>query len=395
MDLVVISHKICWPSDESPSGYATDGGFPFQMAALSNLFDSTTLVLPCDSRRSSSGGAPLEGHNLQVAPLSVPRGAGWVRKLALVPWLIRHSLSLSRHVWRADAVHTPIPGDIGTFGLWIALCLGKPLFVRYCGTWGRTDTLAQRFWLWQLERIAGGRNVVMATGGSSTPPSSRNPAITWIFATTLTDSQLRSLPSAPAWRPGQPLRLVTVSRLEPAKNIQAIIRALPLIRSRFPAATLDVVGSGSDESRLRALAFELGIDQAVTFHGWLSHRQVLDVLVMSHLFVFPTQSDEGFPKAVHEALACGLPVVTTPVSVLAQLIGDRHGCLLLDVKPGTIAQAVFGLCADPDRLAAIARSARQMALAYSLEHWGDEIGARLRAAWNTELRTDDRLAVGG
>src|SRR5205823_17011 len=53
--LVVISHKECWPSSQSPTGYATDGGFPFQMQALSELFASTTLLIPSGDVRDQVG----------------------------------------------------------------------------------------------------------------------------------------------------------------------------------------------------------------------------------------------------------------------------------------------------------------------------------------------------
>jgi hypothetical protein len=43
MKLAVFSHKGCWPCAASPTGYATDGGFPFQMAAIAELFDETVL----------------------------------------------------------------------------------------------------------------------------------------------------------------------------------------------------------------------------------------------------------------------------------------------------------------------------------------------------------------
>src|SRR5262249_28886474 len=80
MRLVVFSHKVCWRSAELPSGFATDGGFPFQMRALSELFESTTLVVPCARRADHSGEVALAGHNLTVAPLSLPIGAGFKRK---------------------------------------------------------------------------------------------------------------------------------------------------------------------------------------------------------------------------------------------------------------------------------------------------------------------------
>lgn len=154
-------------SNTSPTGYATDGGFPFQMRALSELFDETTLLLPLAKHTISSGTMPLTGHNLSIRPLTLPVGQGWLRKLGFSWWLIRNGISVCLAIWRAGGVHVPIPGDVGTIGLVIALLLRKPLFIRHCGNWNRPKTNAEWVWRWIMERFAGGKNVFMATGGGA------------------------------------------------------------------------------------------------------------------------------------------------------------------------------------------------------------------------------------
>ena len=135
MRVIVVSHKECWVDPTSSSGYATDGGFPFQMAALSELFDAITLVLPVSQRHKQNGVMPLEGHRLTVTPLTSPPGKGIWRKVGFPFWLLRNSPVLLRQLHRADAVHAPIPGDVGTVGMLLAVAFGKPLFVRHCGNW--------------------------------------------------------------------------------------------------------------------------------------------------------------------------------------------------------------------------------------------------------------------
>jgi glycosyltransferase involved in cell wall biosynthesis len=292
-------------------------------------------------------------------------------------------LNLPR-IWRtmrqADAVHTPIGGDVGTFGILMALAQRKPLFVRYCGVWGRAHTLAQRFWFWLLIRIAGGRNVVLATGGSDRPPTMKNLAIQWIFATSMRQAEMASLPRRSPWQIGDPLTLITVGRQEPGKNTDRVIQSLALVRAHYAPTTLDIVGDGSCLPALRQLTTDLNLIEAVTFHGKVNHDRVIAILGRTHVFCFPTDS-EGFPKAVHEALACGLPVITTPVSVLPQLIGDRNGILLNDIQPETIAQAILDLISDEQRFREMGRSAQRTAQAYSLEAWRDQIGQKLCQAW--------------
>ena len=190
MRLVVFSHKPCWRSDTSASGYATDGGFPMQMRALSELFEATVIVVPCAENKTRAGEMPLVGRNLSVIPVSFPPGAGLRRKLSIPLWLLRNGPALLREIRRTHAVHAPIPGDIGTVGMLLALLFRKPLFVRHCGNWFVQRTAAERFWKWFMERFAGGRNVMLATGGAVDRPSSRNPDVRWIFSTSLTEQEL-------------------------------------------------------------------------------------------------------------------------------------------------------------------------------------------------------------
>ena len=385
MKLVVFSYKICWADASSPTGYATDGGFPFQMRALSELFDHTRLILTV-SPGQPSGLTPLTGHRLEVCPLPTPTGSDTRRKLSMLLWLPRYLPQMWQEVRRADAVHAPVPGDVGTIGMLLALALKKPLFVRHCGTWGEPVTVADRLLLRCLERVAGGANVVMATGGSDAPPSSRNRQVRWIFSTSLPATEIDDVPAAAPWRAGEPLKLVTVGRLTAGKNTAAAVRALALVRERHPRATLDVVGHGGARASLEALAAELGVTEALTFHGNVTHRRVLEILAGSHLFVFPTRVKEGFPKALLEAMACGLPVIATAVSVIPRLVGERCGVLLEDTGAESVAAAVLHLTEDPDRLAGMARHAREASRAYSLERWAEVIGQRLEAGWGRRLR---------
>ncbi|MEW6365157.1 MAG: glycosyltransferase family 4 protein [Acidobacteriota bacterium] len=264
-------------------------------------------------------------------------------------------------------------------GILVALAQRKPLFVRYCGIWGHPSRFSHRLAFQLLERIAGGRNVVLATGGGPTEPSARNREIRWIFATSLTESEMGHLPQAPLWRPGQTLRVVTVARQEPGKNTDRLIQAVSAVRGRLPVE-LDVVGDGSQLTALRGLADRLGIADHVRFHGRLDHASVLRVLTDGHLFCLPSES-EGFPKAVHEAMACGLPVVVTGVSVLSSLMGQVNGVILQDSEPETIATTLLDLARDHERMARLGASAREGARHYSLERWREEIRSHLRVGW--------------
>jgi glycosyltransferase involved in cell wall biosynthesis len=270
----------------------------------------------------------------------------------------------------------------------MTLMVGKPLFVRHCGTWGDRSTLANRILSWFLPRIAGGRVVVMATGGGPEPPEPGNPAIEWIFATSYSRAEYDSIVPAEPWIPGKPLRLVTVGRLTRGKNALSCVEALPAIRRALPGTTLTVVGDGPIRDQLARVASSAGVSNAVIFSGNLGHDEVLDTLCRSHIFLFPTRVAEGFPKAVLEAMACGLPVVASRVSVLPHLLGRGRGLLLDGTTPEDVASGVLDLAAASVKLEEMARRAREHAREYTLETWRDLIRSRLEVAWGRRLRDE-------
>ncbi len=371
--LTVISHKPCWRSLRS--GYATDGGFPVQMKALSELFERTYLLVPIYAG-SSEGEIAITGKELKVIPLSPPSGRGIVRKLLFPFWVLRNLPRIIYYILKADVVHTPIPGDVGTIGMLLAAFFRKRLFVRHCGNWLVQKTLAERFWKWFMELTAGGRILCLATGGSDAPPSVRNPHLQWIFSTSLTAEELTRYGSAR--RLSGRTRLVIVCRQDKEKGTGVVIESLPEILKKYPEATLEVVGDGPAMGYFQELADRLSVTDRVTFYGKLNHEGVMRVLQDSDIFCYPTAASEGFPKVVLEALASGLPVITTRVSVLPLLIADGGGILLQRRDAQELAEAVCSLRADPARYEQMSSVALETARRYSLESWRDTIGHQLR-----------------
>jgi glycosyltransferase involved in cell wall biosynthesis len=389
--LVVISHKPVWPSAASESGYATTGGFPLQMRTLAELFDATTLCLPVEAAPSRASGVAIEGGRLQVLPLHPLRGSGLGRRARLPLWVATNLPRLLRAVRHADAVHAPIPGDVGTVGIMLAEALRRPLFVRHCGNWAVPRTRAERLWRWYMERVAGGQRVMVATGEDDRPPSAGNHAITWIFSTTLTKQELiahKRMRTRPA---AGPAKLVTVGRQVHTKGTTTAIEAVRILSDRGVSATLDVVGDGPDLLMFRELASRLGVGEKIRFHGQVAHNEVLDILGAADVFVFPTRS-EGFSKAVLEALACGLPVITSSISSLPRLVG--HGGVVLDEpSPGAVASAVEHVLGDAAVYERMSQQAVAAAAGRSLERWRDTLADLLTEHWGP-LREDCRRSGG-
>ncbi len=392
MKLVVVSHKECWRTAPPSSQYVTDGGFPLQIKTLAEIFDSTVVVVPCDAQERVSGVTPLDD-NLEMIPLQPLTGRGWSRKLSFPVWFLRNGRMIWDSIARADAVHAPIPGDVGTIGIVFALLMRKPLFVRHCGNWMAPKTIAEKIWKRGMEFFAGGRNVMLATGGSAEPPSRRNPNVKWIFSTSLKEAQMSNTASRSLSDDGS-LRLITVSRQEPNKGTDRVIESLPQIAASFPKVTLDVVGDGSMMPFLKKQAADLGVADRVTFHGKVRHPDVLGLLRSADVFCYPTSASEGFPKVVVEALSAGLPVITTPVSVLPMLIDESCGIIIRDTSPESIAEAVKAVAGDRDKYELLSTGAIGRAKGYTLERWRETIREHLMEAWGErELRQSDAIRI--
>jgi glycosyltransferase involved in cell wall biosynthesis len=380
MKLTVIWHKPSWASPRSPTGFATLGGLPRQIEALSELFDATRIVGPCSGPDERPGEVAIAGKNVSVVPLTWLPRSPWLTWLVLPLWLVRNGPTLAREISSADAVFPLIPSPIGILGLVLALAYRKPLLTRQLDNWSAPTCL------WRLERallelIAGGRNVVFATGGSQAPPSRRNPAIRWIFSPTMYERELAANAVPRNLAPGQRARLIIVGREVDLAGTRTLLRALPLLAHEFRGLTLDVVGNGAALSKLRQLAGDLRLVDRVTFHGSVSHERVLELLGQADLFCLPADETEAFRQAVLEALACGIPVVTTRWSVAPTLIGQGCGIILQERTPQAFAAAVKACLSDPARYRAMSTQALRTARGHSIERWRELIRLALEEAW--------------
>ncbi len=385
MRITVISHKPCWQvvDADGRSHIYTDGGFPLQMQSIAELFQEMVVVVPCVPMDGSAQLSPLTADNIRVVPLKPLAGKDLWRKIRFSAWVAVNASVIWKEVRAADAVHAPIPGDIGTIGIAIALLQHKPLFVRHCGNWLAPRTLAERAWKRGMELVAGGRNVMLATGGASGPPSDRNSHVKWIFSTSLREEQLKNS-TARTLSPDGHLRLITVSRQEPNKGTDRVIESLPEIAIAYPKVCLDVVGDGSLMPFLKKRAADLGVADRVRFHGKVKQSDVLELLRLGDIFCYPTAASEGFPKVVLEALSAGLPVITTRVSVLPMLIDDSCGTIIEDTSPFAITSAVVRIASDKSRYYALSQGAVQRARGYTLERWRDTINGHLIEAWGKD-----------
>ncbi|HQY46113.1 MAG TPA: glycosyltransferase [Usitatibacteraceae bacterium] len=126
-------------------------------------------------------------------------------------------------------------------------------------------------------------------------------------------------------------------------------------------ARLVVVGDGPQREALEALAKELAIEPRVTFAG--NREDVAPWLRALDLFCLPSYANEGVPQALMQAMASGLPVISTPVGSIAEIVEDGvSGVLVPPEDANALRAAIESLLADGSRRARLATAAREAAL---------------------------------
>lgn len=108
------------------------------------------------------------------------------------------------------------------------------------------------------------------------------------------------------------------------KGHGVVIKVVKKLRERGIDASITFIGDGEKRGEFEKLAEDLGIKPYVQFIGLLgSSNDVRDVLLKSDLFIFPTKA-EGLPRAVIEAMAVGLPCLSTPVNGIPELLESKY-----------------------------------------------------------------------
>ena len=164
--------------------------------------------------------------------------------------------------------------------------------------------------------------------------------------------------SAPPRRDG-PVRLLTVARLVPDKNVRGLIEAFARSGLTATEAELHVAGSGPLEGELRALAARLEVP--VHFAGYTAPADLPAQYAAADVFVLPSLF-EPFGVVVREAVAAGLPVVCSPtIGAAGDVAIDGRNALLPDPRdPQDLAAALTHIARDGDLRAQLARGSREI-----------------------------------
>jgi glycosyltransferase involved in cell wall biosynthesis len=171
-------------------------------------------------------------------------------------------------------------------------------------------------------------------------------------------------PAAKA-QPSEPPLIVAVGRLTAKKGHDTLIRACGLLRDQGVAFTCQIVGGGEEQAQLQSLIDGLGLTRQVRLIGPLPHDQALGLTASAAVAALACRQiadgdRDGIPVSLMEAMALGVPVVSTRVSGIPELVQhDQNGLLVEQDDPVALASALGALLREEKRRRALGAAGRR------------------------------------
>ncbi len=142
--------------------------------------------------------------------------------------------------------------------------------------------------------------------------------------------------------------LISAGRLVPWKGFELLIDLMPEILKNIPDAKLIIIGSGPDKTKLENKIKYLNLGNKIVLLGSIKHEDLLLYLKGGDIFVLNT-AYEGLSHQILEAMACGIPVVTTNIGGNPEVIENKVNGLLVDYNnDDQLKKAIITLCSNQD-----------------------------------------------
>ena len=318
-----------------------------------------------------------EGAQVELVATNAPYRPRWIGGVVVVragARLVAFIATLWRAAGRADVIHVFASSGwifhlAATPCVWIGRRRGVPVVINYRG--GGAEAFFRTSWSAVQPTLARCAAVVVPSAFLERVFVARG------FAPTV----VPNIVNLERFHPAEPLRtldgarphLVVARNLEPVYDIATALRAFRRILDRIPGATLSVAGSGESRASLEALARELGLGASVEFTGKLSNDAMADLYRRADLVLNPSLAD-NMPISMLEALATGVPMVSTNVGGIPDLVEDGvHASLVPPGLPDTMADAALALLSDANR--------RARRIAAGREHVRQFEWSQIRSRW--------------
>lgn len=350
MTLGILYHMPFWQTADGAL-WEAEGSFARYVDSIAPYFDRVILAVPVFEIPPTSG-SRLRAANVTLAPLPYFPGPR-----QFYPQLLAVRSRLSQWVDQCDVIHLRVPSPAAIFAFRLAAARRKPIFLLVVGDYqallphlgyrGVKKFLFARYVAFEewAVRYMTRRALTFANGAALCAKHERHGAK--VHETKTTTLSVADVASRTDTCAGPRIRLLCVSRIDPRKGL----RSLPEVVSALVAArhdvTLDIVGptigliGESEKAAIVSAAYRLGVADRVHLPGAVALDQLLPLYRDFDLFVLPTRPGEGIPRVLLEAMASGLPIVTTDVSGISSLITNGDNGML--IPEGSTVAMVDGL----------------------------------------------------
>jgi colanic acid/amylovoran biosynthesis glycosyltransferase len=189
-------------------------------------------------------------------------------------------------------------------------------------------------------------------------------------------------------RAGEPIKVLTIARLVEKKGVAFAIDAVASLLSKGEKIEYRVVGDGTLREDLQRSIDGKGIERQVKLLGWKTHEEVKALMEESHVLVAPSLTaedgdQEGIPNVIKEAMASGLPVISTFHSGIPELVIDRvSGFLAPERDASSIADSLMHLIRHPEICNTMGQAGRRQVE----EHDTHRLNKKLEALYQRVLR---------
>jgi len=168
-------------------------------------------------------------------------------------------------------------------------------------------------------------------------------------------------------------QILWIGRFTPGKGVEYLLEGFEAFSQKFPDYTLVMVGRGPLKDDFARMILEMDLEDEIILKDFIPNGDLSKIYQESALFVL-TSLEEGVPRTILEAMACGRPVVCTALPQLVDIISDC-GRLIPTEDSGAVADALSELISDPDLARDLGQTARaRVASEYS---WDDTVAKTL------------------
>jgi phosphatidylinositol alpha-1,6-mannosyltransferase len=400
LTLGILYHMPFWQAADG-SLWEGEGSFARYVDSLAPYFDHVRLAVPTFDTPQAAG-SRVRSTNVRLSPL--PYFPGPRQFYPALPTIYPR---LREWVDACDVLNFRVPTPAGAFAFRLARQAGKPLFLLVVGDYlallphlpyrGIKRALFSAYVSFEERALARMTRHALTFANGSALRAKHEAQGARVHETRTTTLSAEDIASRPDTCLGDEIRLLSVSRIDPRKGLRALPQVVATLAAEGVNVTLDIVGPTigqiGDEERdaIEREARTLGVQRRIVLRGAVPLDSLMRLYRDYDLFVLPTRPGEGVPRVLMEAMANGLPVVTTNVAGIGSLIRDDDNGLLLDeASPAAIASAIRRLVTTPELRRRLIESGYETARAHTLERQA----AEMMRVVTTELGIQPRTILG-